>query len=223
MACKPGVAPSLTQDQIIEAAFDLIDESGIQAFSLRGLGKRLGVSPMAFYTYFSSKEEILAGVQARLGRMYDNAPVPGEYWVETLKRTMSSIRRADLAHANVYMGLRSYGWAPSVKRHTRRIYQIHKDQGIPLEIYRPMWSIIEAYLVGFIGQEIKQRTAVFEPLDPATPDYEWMLIAETAYTDESFLRGIDLIVGGIERLAAPDPCDWRTPEDPALWSWSSTE
>ena len=32
---------------------------------------------------------------------------------------------------------------------------------MPLAVYRPMWSMVEAFLTGFISQEIAQRNAVF--------------------------------------------------------------
>ena len=84
-----------------------------------------------------------------------------------------------------------------------------------------MWCMIEAFLVGFIRQEITQGMVEFEPLDPADPDYEWMRISEDAYTDESFAQGIELIIDGVRHMAAPDPCDWRTPLDPAEWTWGT--
>jgi len=210
MSKKPGIAPSLSREAIIDIAFDLIDEHGYDAFSLRSLATHLGISAMGIYTYFDSKDDIISGVQEKMRTFYDNAPVPGERWDDTLRRTLRSIRKVGVEHSNIWR-VDTYGWQKGTRVHTRRIYKIHKDQGMPLEIYKPLWSIIEAFLGGFIQKEISQMNTTFEPLDPDDPDYQWMLISQTAYTDESFRDGIELIISGVRRMAAPDPCEWRTP------------
>lgn len=209
--------PRLNRDQIIEASFNLINKEGIDRFSIRALAQKLNSSPMALYTYFPSKEALLDAVYARLRSEYDNSPVPGERWDDTLRRTTASIRRVDLKYPNVYRA--ASGWMPESQVHTRRISHLHKDQGIPLEIYEPLWCAIEAFLVGFVHQEIVQNATIFEPISTDDPDYEWLTMAENAYSDESFARGIELIIEGVRNAAAPDPCEWYTPLDPSEWTW----
>ena len=41
---------------------------------------------------------------------------------------------------------------------------------------------------------------------------QWQRVVCSAYTDEAFARGVEIIIQGIRGLAAPDPCEWRTPE-----------
>lgn len=62
MGRRPGVVPSLSQEKITEEALLMMDEEGVGAFTIRGLAGRLGVSPMGIYTYFKSKDEIVASV-----------------------------------------------------------------------------------------------------------------------------------------------------------------
>ena len=61
MPKKPGVAPSLTREEILAKALELADEHGIQNVSMRKLAAALGKAPMALYTYFGSIQEIHAG------------------------------------------------------------------------------------------------------------------------------------------------------------------
>jgi AcrR family transcriptional regulator len=42
------------------AALELLEEGGLEAVTMRALGRRLGVNPMATYHYFESKEAVLA-------------------------------------------------------------------------------------------------------------------------------------------------------------------
>lgn len=205
-----------TERRIVQVAFDFIDEHGVEEFSMRVIAKELGMGTMSVYRYFDSKGALLNAVRLKLRELYDNKPVPGESWDDTLRRTTASIRRTALAHPHIWV--KQHGYQTAAQPHTRRIYHLHKDQGIPIDVYRRLWCALEAYLTGFINQEITLMNAVFEPLDPNDPDYEWLMIAEEAYTDETFENGIELIIRGIRDLS-PDDCDWRTPEDPADWTW----
>lgn len=52
----------ITEDDIVAAASELLQEKGGQKFTIRGLATRLGTSPMAVYHYFDSKDDILVAV-----------------------------------------------------------------------------------------------------------------------------------------------------------------
>ena len=81
----------LTRDVIVDTAYRMIDRDGMGAFTMRALGAELGVSAMAFYAHFSSREEVLVAVLTRFMETLDTDPVPGERWDDTLRRTMTSI------------------------------------------------------------------------------------------------------------------------------------
>ena len=67
---KPGPRRSLSQADIVDAAFRILEEKGFAAVSVRGVAAALGLTPTAMYTYFPSKralmramvEELLAGL-----------------------------------------------------------------------------------------------------------------------------------------------------------------
>jgi AcrR family transcriptional regulator len=54
-----------TQQGIIEAARQIIRESGVDALSIRAIAERIDYSPAGLYEYFGSKEEIVAAVCAQ--------------------------------------------------------------------------------------------------------------------------------------------------------------
>lgn len=54
-----GPKPTLTLDRVVGEAIALADAEGLDALSMRSLAKRLGVAPMALYTYLPGKEELL--------------------------------------------------------------------------------------------------------------------------------------------------------------------
>lgn len=51
---------TLTRDQIVRAAIDLLDAEGLDGFSLRTLGKRLGSAATAIYWHVSNKDNLIA-------------------------------------------------------------------------------------------------------------------------------------------------------------------
>jgi AcrR family transcriptional regulator len=58
------MAPS-TRDALVAAAADLMDAGGLEAVTLREVGRRAGVSHNAPYKHFADKEALLAAVAAR--------------------------------------------------------------------------------------------------------------------------------------------------------------
>lgn len=214
---KVSFVTRLNRELIAREALKLMNEQGENALSMRALGARLGVSAMGLYTYFSSRDELVSAALELIRQEYDNAPIPGEFWEDTVRRITASIRDVNKKYANAYRAL--HGYEPAARGHARRIYQLHRDQGIPLEAYRPLYSMLEAYLGGFVSKEIDQLSATFEPIDPDDPDYEWMLIAEEAYNDYTFAGGISLIIKGMHLLDPEGAKTWRTPEDPSTWTW----
>ena len=183
---------------------------------MRALGAELGVSAMAFYAHFSSREEVLVAVLTRFMETLDTDPVPGERWDDTLRRTMTSIHREYCAHPHMndidldpnisYAGLAA---------HTEKIVSLHLDQGMPEPVLTKAWAMVDAFLTGFNGSAIaaQKRRLADEAAGGATRDMPvWQRIVDSAYSEESFANGVEMIIMGVRGLAAPDPCEWHTPK-----------
>jgi len=210
MAKKPGVAPSLTREQILATALELADQIGIANVSMRKLAAALGKAPMSLYTYFDSVSQIHAGVVALAFREVDADPIPGERWDDTLRRTTASIRQMYLNHAAADLfKVEMSGDSDALQEHTARIYALHGSQGIPPHILRTLWCVVDAFLGGFIPAELQELRNRPQHPDPA--GRTWMETAQNAYTEQTFKSGIETIIAGTRGLAAPDPCDWHTP------------
>ena len=212
---KPPTKRSLTREAIVEAAYRMIDREGVRAFTMRALGAELGVSAMAFYAHFSSREEVLAAVLERFMGTMDTDPVPGERWDDTMRRTMTSIHREFCAHPNMHdIDLDPSASYRGLAAHTRKIVGLHLAQGIPEDVLTKAWAMIDAFLTGFnsnaIAAERMRRAISLDGTDDNLPT--WERVVRTAYSEESFQNGIEMIIMGVRGLAAPDPCEWRTPK-----------
>ncbi|GHF67865.1 AcrR family transcriptional regulator [Amycolatopsis bartoniae] len=65
---RRGPARGLSREQVVRAALDEFRENGIAAVSFRSVSRRLGVNPMALYTYIADKNELLSTMYDHLFR-----------------------------------------------------------------------------------------------------------------------------------------------------------
>src|SRR5207248_11528910 len=56
----------LTRERVVEAAIALVDAEGIDALTMRRLGKELGVEGMALYTHVENKDGLLNAVSQQI-------------------------------------------------------------------------------------------------------------------------------------------------------------
>lgn len=92
-------APTLNRELIITAALGLIDESGLESFSLRTLAQSLGVYPTAIYWYVPNRNELLAEIVAHILTKL-SAPSRRRDWQQSLRDLFNNFRSAVAAHPN---------------------------------------------------------------------------------------------------------------------------
>jgi AcrR family transcriptional regulator len=83
--------PLLSRESIVTTALALLDEHGVEWFSMRKLAQRLGVSPQALYWHFADKDELCRAVVEFARRDIDLAiddDAPPRDRVEALMRSL---------------------------------------------------------------------------------------------------------------------------------------
>src|ERR1700744_619187 len=63
---RPGPRRALTEDEILDATLQLLDEGGANGASVRGIAAKVGVAPNAVYTYFPDKAAVIGALVERL-------------------------------------------------------------------------------------------------------------------------------------------------------------
>jgi TetR/AcrR family tetracycline transcriptional repressor len=63
---KSETRPSLSRDLVADRALEIADAEGLEAVTIRRLATELGVTPMALYWHFRTKEDLLAGLADRV-------------------------------------------------------------------------------------------------------------------------------------------------------------
>jgi AcrR family transcriptional regulator len=92
--------PALTREVVFATALRLIDADGVEALSMRRLGKALDRDPMRLYRHAESKEALLDGV-VELVLAELRVPAAGEDWEPALRRTAHDFRALAVTHPHV--------------------------------------------------------------------------------------------------------------------------
>jgi TetR/AcrR family tetracycline transcriptional repressor len=93
--------PGLSREQIIRAALGIIDRDGVAGLSMRKLGARLGVDPMAVYYHLPNKSALFDGVveAVYLEADFDELPDRGD-WRAQSTVFLHRLRETLLRHPN---------------------------------------------------------------------------------------------------------------------------
>ena len=205
----------LTRDVVVAAALEIVDRDGLDALTMRALGRELGVDPMAVYHHLPNKAAILDGVvEAVLREVPLDAP-PGRPWTERLAVVARGYRDALRAHPNA---LPVVATRPDVTPTALRILDtalgILLDAGLdPADALRAVHAA-SCFVVGHaldesgldVGEEISVAdTAAAQEHLLESGDYPNLaaaaLAGEEIRADDTFETGLAALLSGL----APEP------------------
>ena len=88
----------LSKAAVVDRALALSDTEGLDALTIRRLATELGVTPMALYWHFRSKEELLAGLAERVWAEIDTDVDEAADWPQQLRGLLESLLRVLRKH-----------------------------------------------------------------------------------------------------------------------------
>jgi len=94
-----GDKPRLSKRTVTESALKLADADGLDALTIRKLAEHLGVTPMALYWHFRSKEDLLEGVAEQVWGEIDVNVDPDAPWWAQLQGLLESLVEVLRAHS----------------------------------------------------------------------------------------------------------------------------
>ncbi len=145
------------QEQIAQAALDLIARHGLKRLSVAAVARRVGLVPSAIYRHFDGKEAVIDTVLDLVReRLFDNVRAVRRDTADPLER----LRRLLFRHVAL---VRDNQALPRVV-FSEEVYAERPDRK------SRMFATIEAYLdeVGVIVSEGQRDGAIRKDLDPAT-------------------------------------------------------
>jgi TetR/AcrR family transcriptional regulator, tetracycline repressor protein len=93
-----GERTRLTRTSVVDEALRLADADGLEALTIRKLAADLGVTPMALYWHFRSKDELLEGLAERVWSEIDTNVDVAAPWYDQLRGMLESLLRVLRAH-----------------------------------------------------------------------------------------------------------------------------
>ena len=124
---EDGGRARLSKRAVTDRALKLADAEGLDALTIRKLAQDLGVTPMALYWHFRSKEELLEGVAERVWGEIDVNVDPAAPWPDQLAGILRSLVSVLRAHPS----------APRlVQEHEKRNEAALRATEITLEVLR---------------------------------------------------------------------------------------
>lgn len=219
MTTQPGSSPSprlpLSRDRVLRTALALADQGGIEALSMRKLGRVLGVEAMSLYNHVANKEDLLDGL-ADIAIEEIEVPAGGVDWKDAMRRRAISARemldRHPWAAGVIDSRTRS---SPTRLGYPNAVIGTLRQAGFSIEMAIHAFFMLDSYIYGFAVQEqnlpsgtAEEISAMAETALAALPAAEYPYLREAIvdhvlksgfdYAKE-FEFGLDLLLDALER------------------------
>jgi len=202
----------LTRGRVLSAAHALIERDGLAAFSMRGLGARLGCEPMSVYHYFPSKAHLLdALVDRALAGV--TVPPPGADPEDRLRQMCREYRAMARRQPKLYqlIALHRLNTPMGVRFIESVLTLIHALSPDPRFVAQS-FRALGYYLTGAALDETAGYASGPSAVDAVSDDYiaqECPRLSAAApyfkpeWWDSTFELGLETLLAGIRAAAKP--------------------
>jgi AcrR family transcriptional regulator len=210
---------SLTRERILRAAVGIMDTEGLEAVTMRRLGRELGVEAMSLYNHVEDKAAILDGICEVV--MAEFAfPSETDDWEQLARAGARAWREMLRAHPNVIALFAERKNPPSSVQALRPMefaLDVLKRTGLPDADVVRAFRVFGGYIMGFVLMEQSNMLTGVGGVEQRTPAEIAALLDEeqvpafasllphlvSCDTDENFEFGLELLIAGIRsRIAA---------------------
>jgi AcrR family transcriptional regulator len=191
---------------IVEAAEEMIAETGLSGFSMRKLATRLGVDPMAIYHHHKNKGALIHAVlDDTMARC--NIPNPSGVWQQDIRDLCEALREVGKKYPGVFEIYETYeDWLSAEHRLHEAYYAVLQTAGFaPQTIIRAV-RLLLAYTEAFAVDEIAgwldqdNKASYLKSLEEG--DYPNLIdvrkSAGPVDFDVDFAFGLNVIIRGLE-------------------------
>ncbi|HYG05769.1 MAG TPA: TetR/AcrR family transcriptional regulator C-terminal domain-containing protein [Stenotrophomonas sp.] len=207
---------AIGKEQIIEAAFRLLDQDGLEGVSLRKVACQLGIRAPSLYWHFKSKQALVDAMADALIHAVARDIPAGQPWRATLIQIAYEFRHAFKAHrdgARVYAG--TYLATENVMRVAEATISALAQAGAPVDFAATTAMDLIYYVLGFVieeqslpdsGKDMEAVEQAFLAQAEARYPYCWQARHFLTEPDleRRFEQGVGLLLDGVEqRLQQP--------------------
>jgi TetR/AcrR family tetracycline transcriptional repressor len=210
----------LTRDRVIDTALRIMDEEGLEAVSMRRVGRELGVEAMSLYHHVQDKEDLLLGIRERVLSEFLDPGTEGD-WEVRARQAARSWRHILRAHPNIMVLIsesKRFAMTSTSMRPTETALCLLREVGLTEDDAVKGFCALGGFIVGFVMFEIGVTRASGPENQPPTPealmeafpaDEFPCFMSSLPYLmqgdiDQRFEYGLDLLIAGIRSKAAAD-------------------
>lgn len=211
----------LTRDRVIDAALRIMDDEGLDAVSMRRVGRELGVEAMSLYHHVRDKEDLLLGIRERVLSKFLDPGTDGE-WEVRARQAARSWRHILRAHPNIMVLIsesKRFEMTSTSMRPTETALRLLREVGLPEDDAVKAFCALGGFIVGFVMFEIGVSRASGPDDEPRTPEGLMAALPADEFPcfmeslpylmqgdiDQRFEYGLDLLIAGIRSKSASAP------------------
>lgn len=211
------MARGLSKDAIVDAAFTVLDNAGIEGLTVRSVAEQLDVRAPALYWHVRDKQELLDEMGTRVWRAVVNRTVLQDHadWRTACAAYVRAARQALLAHrdgARMFSG--TYLADPGVLQSQEHGLAWMRDQGFDVPTTTEALGALTAFVVGHCIEEQARIQAPDDRYSLSVRDErvgaaEHPLVAASGRAmlegdpDTRFDRMLDIVLDGIATRRRP--------------------
>ena len=204
----------LTRERILRAALEVMDQEGLEAVTMRHVGRELGVEAMSLYRYVKGKEDILDGILETVMAEFEFPKETGD-WEADVRAGARAWRRLMIAHPTVialFAESKHPASSPERLRPMEWAFEILGRGGLSEDEVVHAFRAIGGYIMGSVLNEVanpvpgmgdRDHRAEHAQLAGALPPTEFPnlvrllpLMAECD-AEVDFEFGLDLLIAGL--------------------------
>jgi len=206
----------LSTERVLREAMRLADEHGMDALSMRKLGRVLGAGAMSLYHYVANREELLDGMVDLVFAEIELPTSEGD-WREAMRLSSVSARDVLVRHAWAVPLMESRTNAgPAGLRHREAVLACLRRAGFSIEMAVHANWLLSSYVYGFVLQEVNLPFDSAEGLAamaddvymPQLPPEQYPYLNESAAVllaggydpATEFTFGLDVVIEALERF-----------------------
>ncbi|RKH33465.1 TetR/AcrR family transcriptional regulator C-terminal domain-containing protein [Corallococcus sp. CA031C] len=199
----------IQREQVVAAAWTLLDEGGLEGLTMRVLAKALSIQAPSLYWHFPGKQALLDAMADTLLQDVARTVTADSPWESVVRSVAGDLRRAFLQHRD---GARVYAGTFVVSEHTLRVSDtlIGSLGRVGLAAREAGWAAFTVldYVLGFTieeqgfsAQEAETKERAGALRERASARYPHAAGAMDAILDRDFDRrfdfGLELLIAGI--------------------------
>lgn len=207
----------LSRERVVEAALKIMDTEGLEAVTMRRVGRELGVEAMSLYNHVRDKDDLLQAIRGHVLSQFEDPGMEGP-WEERARRAARSWRQVLRAHPDM-LRLISEEKIPDLSPDSIRPNEVAlrmiREVGLSDADAVKAFCAFGGYIVGFVLFEIgtmhaKEGAAAMpspDQLAAGLPVDEFpCFLGSLPYLmagdiDERFEYGLDLMIAGLRAKA----------------------